>query len=146
MPRESVFLMSNLFHTFIPLSDLSPRLNDTVAPKRISLTTRLPPSGAPASALFTYFLRLPDVLVSTAHFRPEAMRKVRATREEEVRKIRKADEDEKAEERRAITEKLKKDDRERKLSALSASDQKKFLEKEKEKQQRKQQKKQSMKG
>lgn len=86
------------------------------------------------------------MLVSTAHFRPEALRKVRATREEAVRRIRKADEDEKAEERRTISEKLKKDERDRKLGALNAADQKKFLEKEKEKQQRKQQKKQSMKG
>lgn len=127
-------------------TDDPPRLNDTLAPKRISLATRLPSSSSPPQAIFTYFLRLPDILVQTAHFRPEAMRKVRATREEEVKKIRKADEDEKAEERRNVTEKLKKEERERKLGALSAVDQKKFLEKEKEKQQRKQQKKQSMKG
>lgn len=127
-------------------ANLNGRLNDTIAPKRISLTTRLPSAGAPPQAIFQYYLRLPDILVNTAHFRPEAMRKVRATREDEVRKIRKADEDEKAEERRSVTEKLKKEERERKLGALSAGDQKKFLEKEKEKQQRKSMKKQSMKG
>ena len=49
-------------------------------------------------------------------------------------------------EEREEFEGLKKEERERKLSALSATDQKKFLEKEKEKQQRKQQKKQSVKG
>lgn len=122
------------------------RLNDTLAPKRISLTTRLPSTGAPPQAIFTYFLRLPDILVQTAHFRPEAMRKVRSTREDEVKKIRRADEDEKAEERRSVSEKLKKEERERKLGQLSAGDQKKFLEKEKEKAQRKNAKKQSMKG
>jgi len=127
--------------------DAPRKLNDTLAPKRISLATRLPSSTSPTpSALFTYFLRLPDILVQTAHFRPEAMRKVRATRDDEIRKIRKADEDEKAEERRNVSEKLKKEERERKLSGLSAADQKKFLEKEKDKQQRKQQKKMSMKG
>ena len=72
------------------------RLNDTVPRKRISLSMKL--NTKPTStALFQYFLRMPDQLVSTAHFRSEAMRKIKATRDEETRKIKKGDEDEKAE-------------------------------------------------
>lgn len=124
---------------------MSGRLNDLMPKKRVQLSMRL--SDTPASAaLFSYFLRLPDHLVNSAHFRPEALRKVRATRDEEIRKIRKIDDDEKAEERRLASDKLKKEERDRKLSQLSAVDQKKFLEKEKEKNQRKQQKKQTMRG
>ena len=58
---------------------------------------RLNPKAS--TALFAYFLRLPDILVQTAHYRPEALRKIKQTREEEQLKIKKADEDEKAEER-----------------------------------------------
>lgn len=119
------------------------RLNDTVPKKRVYLSMRLNNSSDP-SALFTYFLRLPDYLVNSAHFRAEAMRKIKATREEEMRKLRKIDEDEKAEERRTQSEKLKKEERDRKLSKMSADEQRKFLEKEKEKSQRKGMKKQTM--
>lgn len=121
------------------------RLNDIVSKKRVYLSTLL---GNPSSSstLFTYFLRLPDHLVNTAHFRSEALRKIKATREEETRKLRKIDEDEKAEERRTQSEKLKKEERDRKLSKMSADEQRKFLEKEKEKSQRKGMKKQTMRG
>lgn len=111
----------------------------------MQLLTRLSTSQA-AADLFAYFLRLPDQLVTGAHFRPEALRKVKATREEEIRKIRKIDDDGKALERREASDKLKKEERERKLGRMSADEQKKFLEKEKEKTQRKQTKKQSMRG
>ncbi|KAI5362566.1 Putative PAT complex subunit CCDC47 protein [Septoria linicola] len=125
--------------------DAPSKLNELIPKKRVQLLTRL--STSPAAAdLFAYFLRLPDQLVTGAHFRPEALRKVRATREEEIRKIRKIDDDEKALERREASDKLKKEERDRKLSRMSADDQKKFLEKEKEKTQRKQTKKQTMRG
>lgn len=121
---------------------IATRLNDLVPKKRVQLAMRLSTSPA-ATALFSYFLRLPDFLVSNAHFRPEALRKVRSTREEEIRKIRKIDDDEKAEERRLQSDKLKKEERDRKLRSMTAEEQKKFLEKEKEKSQRKMQKKQT---
>ncbi|KAF2171800.1 hypothetical protein M409DRAFT_18033 [Zasmidium cellare ATCC 36951] len=125
--------------------DAPKKLNDIVSKKRVYLSTRLNNSSN-SSALFTYFLRLPDHLVNSAHFRSEALRKIKATREEEMRKLRKIDEDEKAEERRTQSEKLKKEERDRKLSKMSADEQKKFLEKEKEKSQRKGMKKQTMRG
>ncbi|KAK3676841.1 hypothetical protein LTR78_003045 [Recurvomyces mirabilis] len=125
--------------------DAPKKLNDTIPKKRISLAMRL--NTTPAStSLFAYFLRLPDHLVSTAHFRPEALRKVRATREEEMRKIRKVDEDEKAEERRTQGDKLKREERDRRLGKMNADEQKKFLEKEKDKDQRRNMKKRSAKA
>jgi len=119
------------------------RLNDTIPKKRVSLSMRINHS-APSTSLFAIFLRLPDHLVSTAHFRPEAMRKIKATREDEMRKIRKVDEDEKSEERRNQSDKMKKEERDRKLGNLSDVEQKKFLEKEREKDLRKSQKKKSV--
>lgn len=109
-----------------------PRLNDTIPQKRISLSMRLN-SNPSTTSLLAAFLRLPDHLVSTAHFRPEAMRKVRATREEETRKIKKIDEDEKAEERRTMSDKMKKEERDRKLASMKPEEQKKFLERERAK-------------
>ncbi|KAK0284675.1 hypothetical protein LTR35_005588 [Friedmanniomyces endolithicus] len=124
-------------------TDAPKKLNDTIPKKRVSLSMRLNHS-APSTSLFAIFLRLPDHLVSTAHFRPEAMRKIKATREDEMRKIRKVDEDEKSEERRNQSEKMKKEERDRKLGNLSDVEQKKFLEKEREKDLRKSQKKKSV--
>ncbi|CAK4033778.1 UPF0674 endoplasmic reticulum membrane -like [Lecanosticta acicola] len=125
--------------------DAPKKLNDTVPKKRVYLAMRV--NDTPANArLFSVFLRLPDHLVTSAHFRPEAMRKIRATREEEQKKLRKIDEEEKAEERRLASDKLKKEERDRKLSKMTADEQRKFLEKEKEKQQRKGMKKQTMRG
>ena len=80
--------------------------------------------------IFSYFLRLPDTLVTSAHFRPEVMRKLKATREEESRKLRKTDEEEKAEERKLEGDRKKKADRDAKLKAMSPEQQKKFLEAE----------------
>ena len=125
--------------------DAPKTLDDTVPRKRVALAMRLNPKPA-STSLFAAFLRLPDHLVSTAHFRPEAMRKIKATRDEEQRKIRKVGEEEKAEERRTQGDKLKKEERDRKLNRMSAAEQKKFLEKEKETEQRKGQKKRTMKG
>lgn len=128
----------NANHPFARLDDLVPR-------KRTSLSVRLN-TNAPATALFTAFLRLPDQLVSIGRFRPEAMRRIRATREEEMRKIRKQTEEEKSEERKSQSEKLKKQERDSKLSRMSADEQKKFLQKEREAEQRKTMKKRTTRG
>lgn len=115
-------------------------LNELIPKKRLSLNFRLrdasntSPSSLP---LFAAFLRLPDHLVNTAHFRPEVMRRVKTTREEETKKLRKVDDEEKAEERKLAQDKAKKDLRDKKLKGLSADEQRKFLEKEREKQNRK---------
>lgn len=113
--------------------------------------TRLPSSTSPTAysstiPLFTAFLRLPDILVSSARFRPEVTRKVRATREEELKKIRKLDEEEKSEERRTKLEVARKKERDEKLRGLSSEEQKKFLEKERTMELRRGQKKRSMKA
>lgn len=127
--------------------DAPRKLDETASRKRVALSLRLPAAHDDSTvALFAYFLRLPDILVTTAHFRPEALRKVKATREEAMRKLKRADEEEKAEERRLAGDKLKKEERDRRLAGMSAEEQKKFLEKEKEKSQRKAMKKQTMRG
>ncbi|KAL1967346.1 hypothetical protein VTN77DRAFT_3392 [Rasamsonia byssochlamydoides] len=115
------------------------KIEETTPRKRVQISLRLPSSSsgyASTMPLFSVFLRLPDVLVSTAHFRPEVMRKLRNTREDEIRRIRKAEEEEKAEERKLAAEKLKKEERERMLRNMSAEEQRKYLEREKEKEQR----------
>lgn len=133
------------------LTCISTRLNEAAPHKRLILSLRLP-SSTSASAysstlpLFEYFLHLPDLLVSAAHFRPEVTRKIRTTREEETKKLKKADEGEKAEERRLEAEKRKKEMRDTRLKGLSAEEQRKFLEKEREKGQKKQEKKMSRKA
>jgi hypothetical protein len=125
------------------------RLQETVPRKRVFLSTTLPSNTDPSVhlptlPLFSYFLRLPDQLASSAKFRPEVMRKVRATRDEQIRQLRKADDEEKAEERKTEADKKKKTERDAKLRLMSPSDQKKFLDKEREKDARKMGKKQSM--
>ena len=106
------------------------------------------PSSAPEYTktlpLFEYFLRLPDLLVQSAHFRLEVTRKIKSTREEMVRKLQKVEEGEKSEERALEREKAKKMKRDMELKGLDAKAQKKYLEKEKEKEMRKIQKKQTM--
>jgi hypothetical protein len=96
--------------------------------------------------LFQYFLRLPDQLASQAHFRPEALRRIRQTREEQIAKIKKADDDEKAEERKITADKLKKEQRDARLGRMSADEQRKFLDKEREKNARKGMKKSTVKA
>ncbi|CAO2653897.1 Nn.00g106300.m01.CDS01 [Neocucurbitaria sp. VM-36] len=107
-------------------------LDDTKPRKRINLSLKLTNDHASTLPIFTYFLRLPDQLVSAAHFRPEALRRIRQTREEQIAKIRKADDEEKAEERKLAADKLKREQRDAKLGRLSADEQRKFLEKERE--------------
>jgi hypothetical protein len=117
--------------------------------KRISISIRLPSSSkdyTKSVPLFAYYLRLPDFLVQNAHFRPEAMRKVRQTRDDEIRRIKKVDEDEKAEERRIQADKDKREKREALLKSMNSDEQRKFLEKEREKETRRSQKKKTMRG
>jgi hypothetical protein len=96
--------------------------------------------------IFNYFLRLPDTLASSAHFRPEVQRKLRNTREGEINRLKKSDESEKSEERRLDSEKKKKEMRDNRLKGMSAEEQRKFLEREREKGQKKQEKKMSRKA
>ncbi|KAH8805665.1 putative UPF0674 endoplasmic reticulum membrane protein [Xylogone sp. PMI_703] len=138
-------LLEHLIVTDQPI-DKPLTLDDTTPKKRLYLSVKLPSSDDYSSILplFDYFLRLPDILVQSAHFRPEVMRKVRATREETIRRLQKADEEGKAEERALEREKAKKLKRDLELKGLDAKAQKKYLEKEKEKELRKSQKKQTM--
>ncbi|OJD12639.1 hypothetical protein AJ78_06794 [Emergomyces pasteurianus Ep9510] len=128
--------------------DKPTKIDETTPGKRVSLSLRLPKSGSYANTLpiFSYFLRLPDRLVSVAHFRAEVIRKLRNTREEEIRKLRRADEEEKAEERKILAEKTKKEDRDRMLRGMSAEEQRKFLEKERERETKRGMKKSTRRG
>ncbi len=87
-----------------------------------------------------------DHLVSAAHFRPEALRRIKQTREERITKLRKADDEEKAEERKLAADKLKREQRDAKLGRLSADEQRKFLEKERERNAKKGMKKSTVKA
>ncbi|KAL8767397.1 MAG: hypothetical protein Q9209_006087 [Squamulea sp. 1 TL-2023] len=127
------------------------KLNEATPRKRVILSLRLPSSTHPSAyeptmPIFDFFLKMPDHLVATAHFRGEVTRKIRATREEESKKLKKAGEGEKAEERRLEAEKKKKEIRDTRLKGLSAEEQRKFLEREREKGQKKQEKKMSRKA
>ncbi|KAF1943879.1 DUF1682-domain-containing protein [Clathrospora elynae] len=116
----------------------SPKTLDETKPrKRLSLTLKFAADYTTTLPLFSYFLRLPDQLASQAHFRPEALRRIKQTREEQISKIRKADDEEKAEERKIAADKLKREQRDAKLGRLSADEQRKFLDKEREKNARK---------
>lgn len=115
----------------------SSSLDDTKPRKRINLSLKLTSDLTSTLPIFAAFLRLPDALVSNAHFRPEALRRIRQTREEQISKIRRLDEEEKAEERKLAADKLKKEQRDAKLGRLSADEQRKFLEKEREKKSKK---------
>ncbi|UNI14281.1 hypothetical protein JDV02_000926 [Purpureocillium takamizusanense] len=126
-----------------------PKTLDEATPrKRLFLKHHLPSDGSYGDLLplFSYFLRLPDVLVQSAQFRPEVMKKVRATREAMTAQIKKAVEEERSEERLYEKEKARKAKRDAELKGLDAKAQKKYLEKEKEKEQRRNQKKMTMRG
>ncbi|CAI6340807.1 unnamed protein product [Periconia digitata] len=129
--------------------DQPKKLDDTVPRKRINLSLKLESTSTPYQAtlpIFQQFLRLPDFLVTSAHFRPEAMRRIKATREEQIAKIRKLDEEEKAEERKLAGDKLKREKRDAMLGRMTAEEQRKYLEKERERGSKKKQKKQTVKG
>ena len=105
-----------------------------------------PTAYTPTTPIFAHFLRLPDTLASSAHFRPEVQRKIRATREAEMSKLKRVDEEEKADERKAEVDKKKKELRDSRLKGMSAEDQRKFLDREREKGTRKQERKMSRKA
>ncbi|KAF1849156.1 DUF1682-domain-containing protein [Cucurbitaria berberidis CBS 394.84] len=121
-------------------------LDDTKPRKRINLSLKLTNDHTSTLPIFTYFLRLSDHLVSSAHFRPEALRRIRQTRDEQIAKIRRADDEEKAEERKIAADKLKREQRDAKLGRLSADEQRKFLEKERERNAKKGQKRSTIKA
>lgn len=120
-------------------------INETTPRKRIFLKYRLPSDDnyEPLVPLFKQFLRVSDVLASSAHFRPEVHRKVKAARDATIKAIQKAEDDEKAEERALEREKAKKAKRDAELKALDAKAQKKYLDREREKELRKSNKKQT---
>ncbi|KIW04486.1 uncharacterized protein PV09_04245 [Verruconis gallopava] len=126
-------------------TDKPKTIDETLPRKRVTLQLKLS-SYYPANtlSLFQYFLRLPDILVSQCHFRPEVMKRVKGIREDEIRKIKKASEEEEAEVRKEKADREKKEKRDKTLAALSAEEQRKFLEKEREKEQRRAQKKRTM--
>ncbi|KAL2256517.1 hypothetical protein VTK26DRAFT_1541 [Humicola hyalothermophila] len=114
-------------------------LNETAPRKRVFLKYRIPSNNDYTSLLplFSYFLRITDLLVQVAHFRPEVARKVKAVRDDMIRQIQKADEESRAEERAQERERAKKAKRDQELNALDAKAQKKYLEREREKELRK---------
>lgn len=126
--------------------DKPTKIEETTPRKRICLRYRLPSSNNYDNLvpLFSVFLRIPDLLVSSARFRPEVLRKVKSVRDEAIKQIQKAEEEEKAEERAMERDKAKKAKRDAELNALDAKSQKKYLDKEKEKQIRKANKKQTV--
>lgn len=142
------WILRSLHLTICPL----PRLDETTPKKRLSLSFRLPSSLAnpgiykKSITILNAFLRLPDTLVSNAHFRGEVTRKVRATRDAEISKIKKFSEKERADERKVKEEKRKKEIHDNKLKSMSTEEQRKLLDKEREKEQRKQQKRMSTKA
>lgn len=124
------------------------RLDETTPRKRLNLALKLPSSGSydQTLPLFTLFLRFPDFLVSSAHFRPEALRRIKQTREEQIAKIRKVEEEEKAEERKLQGDKAKKEKRDQLLSKMSAEEQRKYLEKERERDMKRKEKRKTVKA
>ena len=74
------------------------------------------------------------------------LKKLQKVREDEIKRIKKADEGKEAEERKAKSDKEKKERRDALLKGMSASDQMKFLEKERKQEMRKGQKKISTRG
>ncbi|KAI0603485.1 DUF1682 domain protein [Biscogniauxia sp. FL1348] len=121
-------------------------LDEAVPRKRIFLRYRLPSSNNydDLLPLFSSFLRIPDHLASSAHFRPEVTRKIKSVRDECIKQIQKLAEEEKAEERALERDKARKAKRDAELNALDAKAQKKYLERERERELRKSGKKQTV--
>ncbi len=71
-------------------------INETASRKRIFLKYRLPANDdyEPLLPLFKYFMRTPDILVQSAHFRPAVVAKLKSVRDDAVKQIQKVDEDE----------------------------------------------------
>jgi hypothetical protein len=129
-------------------TDKPTTLDEATQKKRVHISLRLPSNSDYSSTLplFQAFLRLPDFLASQAHFRPEVMRKVNTVRESEKSKLKKVADKETEEERARQMEKMKKDERDRKLKGMSAEEQRKFLDREAEKERKKQAKKMTRRG
>ncbi|KAI0103102.1 DUF1682-domain-containing protein [Hypoxylon sp. NC0597] len=126
--------------------DKPTKMDETIPRKRLYLRYRLPSSDNydDLAPLLSYFVRISDHLVASAHFRPEVLRKIKAVRDENIKQIQKAAEEEKAEERQAERDRARKAKRDAELNALDAKAQKKYLEKEREKELRKSAKKQTV--
>ena len=94
-------------------TDKPSTLDETTPKKRIHISLRLPSDGNYASTLpiFQAFLRMPDLLVGSAHFRTEVMRKIKATRDSEKAKLKKVSDQEAEEERREQLDKMKKEEK-----------------------------------
>jgi Protein of unknown function (DUF1682) len=122
-------------------------LDETKSRKRLILSlNKSPLSGPdPTAAIFSAFIRLADILPKLARFRPEVRSKILKTRLAESEALRRADEDEKAEERAKEKEKQKRQERDAALTRMSATEQKKFLEKERIRDEKKSMKKMSKK-
>lgn len=140
-------LLEYLIVTDQPI-DKPTTLDETTPKKRIHISMKLPSDGnyLPTLPLFQAFLRLPDYLTTSARFRPEVIKKVNVTRDNERAKIKKVSEKEVEEERLKQIDKLKKEERDRKMKGMSAEDQRKFLERENERNRKKQEKKMTKKG
>ncbi|KAF2663353.1 DUF1682-domain-containing protein [Microthyrium microscopicum] len=140
----------DLFETLIITDqpvDRPSKLNETIPRKRISLCLRLPSvqeGYIQSMPIFAYYLRLPDMLVQNARFRPEVLKKVKQVREAEISRIKKEDEVALAEERKLKTDKDKKDLRDAQLKNMTSEQQRKFLEKERTLEMRRSQKKKTM--
>ncbi|KAF2867436.1 hypothetical protein BDV95DRAFT_502830 [Massariosphaeria phaeospora] len=128
--------------------DQPKKLDETVPRKRINLSMRFPSGDDYTSTLplFHYFVRMHDHLASACHFRPEALRRIKATREDQIAKIRRLDDDEKAEERKLLGDKAKKEKRDAMLGRMSADEQRKYLDKERERDTKRKEKKRTVKG
>ena len=129
-------------------TDKPSTLDETAPKKRIHISLKLPGSGdySKTLPLFQSFLRLPDHLAAQAHFRPEVQKKVKQTRENQRSQLKKVSDMEVEEGRREQLDKLKKEERDRKLKGMSADEQRKYLEREGEKNRKKQEKKMSKRG
>lgn len=116
--------------------------------KRIHICFRLPSDKDYVNVLplFQVFLRFEDHLATNAHFRPEVSKKIKQLRETESGKLKKVADKEAEEDRLRQMEKLRKEERDRKMKGMTADEQKKFLEKEAEKGRRKQAKKMTVRG
>ncbi|ERF74940.1 hypothetical protein EPUS_05148 [Endocarpon pusillum Z07020] len=129
-------------------TDKPTKLEEAVPRKRLYLCTKVPPGSDYSSTLplFQAFLRLPDHLAQNAHFRPEILRKLNQTREAEIKKLKRVSDEEGEEERKRLAEKVKKEERDRKMRGMTAEEQRKFLEKESDRKRKKDEKRMTRKG
>lgn len=129
-------------------TDKPTTLDETAPKKRIHLSMKLPSSGdySKTLPLFQAFLRLPDHLAAQAHFRAEVLKKVKQTRENQRSQLKKVSDTVAEDDRREQLDKLKKEERDRKMKGMSADEQRKYLEREAEKNRKKQEKKMSKRG